>query len=117
MPANFYPCLTTTSTLASGDNTVIASAAGQQIRVFQVILAAAANADSVTLKFTQAGTASTAVVTMPVNGCIVLPYTGTPWALCDPGTAFVINSGTNWRRRFDAVGRRVPAPEGNGCCL
>ena len=89
-----FPLQVTSATLSSGDNTVIASAAGQAIKVYQVIVAAGANADAVTLKFTLAGTAQTAVVTLPVNATIPLQNTGAPWASCDPGTAFVVNSGT-----------------------
>lgn len=89
-----FPTQTTSATLASGDNTIVASAAGAAIKVYAVIIAAGANADQVTLKFTNGGTASTAFVNLPLNTTVVLPMTGTQYALCDPGTAFVVNSAT-----------------------
>jgi hypothetical protein len=92
--ADKFPLQVTNATLASGDNTVVASAAGQAIKVYQLLVAAGANADTVTLKFTLAGTAQTAVIVVPVNTTTPLPYTGAAWANCDAGTAFVANSTT-----------------------
>jgi len=95
MASQSFPTQVTSATLASGDNTVVASASGQPIKVWQVIVSPGANADSVTLKFTNGGSAQTAIISVAANGnSLLLPMSGVPYALCDPGTAFVANSGT-----------------------
>jgi hypothetical protein len=95
MPTPFFPTQITSATLNSGDNTVIASSTGQAIKVWKVIVSPGANADSVTLKFTNGGNAETAIISVAANGgAVVCPSDGVPYALCDPGTAFVVNSGT-----------------------
>jgi len=95
MASQSFATQVTSATLASGDNAVVASATGQAIKVWQLIVTPGANADTVTLKFTLAGTASTVKVSVAANGAsVVLPMAGAPWASCDPGTAFVANSGT-----------------------
>jgi|SRR5215472_2167817 len=95
MASQSFPTQVASATLASGDNTIVASSTGQGIKVWKVIVWPGANADSVTLKFTNGGSAETAIISVAANGnSVVLPFDGVPYALCDPGTAFVANSGT-----------------------
>jgi len=64
-----------TSTPASGDNTIVASGregAKTAIRVWQLIITPGANADVVTLKFTNQGTAYTAKFSVAANGASVV---------------------------------------------
>jgi hypothetical protein len=95
MPSQSFPAQVTSATLASGDNTVVASSTGQPIKVWKLIVSPGANADSVTLKFTNGGSAATAIFSVAANGnSVICPCDGVPYALCDPGTASVVNSGT-----------------------
>jgi len=95
MPSQSFPTQVASATLASGDNTVVASSTGQAIKVWKLIVSPGANADSVTLKFTNGGTAQTAIISVAANGnSAICPFDGVPCALCDPGTAFVANSAT-----------------------
>jgi hypothetical protein len=95
MASQSFPAQIVSATLSSGDNTVVASSAGQPIKVWKVIVSPGANADSVTLKFTNGGSAETAIISVAANGdSAICPYDGIPYALSDPGTAFVANSGT-----------------------
>ena len=95
MPTPFFPAQVTSATLASGDNTIVASSTGQAIKVWKLIVSPGANADAVTLKFTNGGSAETAIISVAANGgSIICPMDGIPYALCDPGTAFVVNGGT-----------------------
>jgi len=67
--------------------------------VWKLIVSPGANADAVTPKFTNGGSAETAIISVAANGnSVVLPFDGVPYALCDPGTAFVANSGTTTRK-------------------
>ena len=63
---------------------LVASSAGQSIRVWQ-LLATGTTTDTVSIVFTQAGTATTVKVAV-TNGTTTLPYSGAPWAVADVGT-------------------------------
>lgn len=72
---------------SSGDTTVISAPASGDIKVWQLALTAASSV-SVTLKDgSTAQSGPYALSTTP----LVLPYTGMPWAFCEPGNNFVVN--------------------------
>jgi len=60
---------------------LVASSAGQSITVWQLIVAGTA-ADTASIVFTNAGTATTIKVTVPG----ILAASGVPWAVSDVGT-------------------------------
>jgi hypothetical protein len=80
---------------ATGDNTVVAGVAGQQIRVYRIFFVVSA-ATTITFK-DGAGTNLTGAISMLANGSFVLDFDfdNHPWFTTSVGNAFVINqSGT-----------------------
>lgn len=65
--------------------TLIGLTAGQSIHIWQM-LCAGTTTDTVSIVFTNAGTATTIKIAV-TNGIAVLPATGVPWAVADAGTA------------------------------
>jgi hypothetical protein len=69
---------------------LVASSTGKSIHVWQ-LLVTGTTTDTVSIVFTQAGTATTIKVAV-TNGTIVLPYTGAPWAIADVGTGITFTA-------------------------
>jgi len=51
-------------------------------------------AASVTLWPRGVGSSENAIISVAANGDSAICHDGIPYALCDPGTAFLVNSGT-----------------------
>ena len=81
---------TVISFASSGDNTVIAGAAAQTVKVYQLFLVAAA-ATVVTFK-SGAGTSLSGAITLVAGGSVTLDFNSEPWFTTAAAAAFVINS-------------------------
>ena len=86
MAPNYLPTLSVAVAGTGSSANLVASSAGQSIRVWQLVVTGTAN-DTVSLTFTVAGTATTVKVIILANTTTVLPATGVPWATADVGTA------------------------------
>lgn len=76
---------------SSGDNTVVAAGASNQIiRVFRIWFVVA-TATNITFK-SGGSTTLSGVATLGANGSLVFDYEGEPWFTTAAGQAFVINS-------------------------
>ena len=94
MAANFLPTLVASASGASGN--LIASAAGQSVRVWQILAAnATVTATTVTVASTAAGKSNTVTLQVPANSSVVLPNSGCPWAIADTGTAVTFTGAAN----------------------
>ena len=86
MPFNYFPTQVTSATGASGN--LVASSAGQSIRVWQLVVASTnAAVQTVTVVSTTAGTSNTLTIAIASNSTVVLPMTGVTYAIADAGTA------------------------------
>ena len=92
MAPGYLPTKVASVTGTSGN--LVASAAGQSIRVWQ-LLASNANttASTATVSSTASGVANTLTMFIPGNSQAILPNTGAPWAQADTGTAVTFTSG------------------------
>jgi len=86
MPNPYFPCASVAVAGTGSAANLVASSAGQGIRVWQLIASGTAN-DTVSLSFTVAGVATTAKIGLLANTSAILPMTGVPWAQADTGTA------------------------------
>lgn len=90
---NFRQANIAISTL--GDNTVITGVAGDQIRVYRLILLnGVATAQTVTVKDGASTTLATLTLPSSVGGGPILADagdTGAPWFVCSQGNNFVLN--------------------------
>lgn len=75
---------------ASGDNTLIAAVAAQEIRIWQIFMVSIA---AVNVIFKNGATAfnAFAIPLTAAGSSIVLDHTGQPWMTTSPGSAFVVN--------------------------
>ena len=76
---------------SASSNTVIAAVAGEIIRIYRVLIIAAAAA---TLTFQDGSTALSGAMALAANGTIILPNCGIPWFQTSAGNAFNILSST-----------------------
>lgn len=77
------------SVAASGDNTLVAGAGGQTVRVFKLMLVVGA---AVNIRFKDgAGTNLTGIMTMTASGAVVLDFDSEPWFVTALGNGFVLN--------------------------
>ena len=72
---------------------LVASAAGQSIRVWQVLVAGTAN-DTITISFTVAGNSTAAKINIAANSTVIVPFTGAPWCIADVATAVQFTAAT-----------------------
>lgn len=73
----------------AADQTAVAAVTGSQIKVYQLVLSAAAAATA-TFK-DGAGTSLSGVMTLATGTPLVLPNCGSPWFVTSQGNAFIIN--------------------------
>jgi hypothetical protein len=77
---------------ATGDNTLVAGAASQSVKVYKLFFVASA---ATTIIFKHAGTALTGPITLAAGGSVVLDFDAEPWFTTGSAEAFVLNqSGT-----------------------
>lgn len=77
----------------AGSANLIASTAGQSIRIWQMILSGTAADTTAQFVFTVGGTATTVKCAVGASPTI-LPATGVPWAAADVGTAVTFTAAT-----------------------
>lgn len=87
MPNNLFPTLVAAVAGTGSSASLVASAAGQSIRVWQLLISGTAADATVVITFTVAGTATTIKAALPNAGVTVLPMTGVPWCTADVATA------------------------------
>jgi len=76
---------------ALGDNTLIAGIAGQQIRVYRMILSFAGNCTIAFYSGTSAGTLLFGHAVMFAGGSITMEPSGAPWLVCAVGQGLDLN--------------------------
>lgn len=74
---------------ASGDTTAVAGAGGSVVRVYRLILVAAA---ATSLTFKDGTTALTGAMSLAANEAMILDFDGEPWFTCGNGNSFTVNS-------------------------
>jgi hypothetical protein len=92
MAPGYIPLKETSASGTSGN--LVASAAGQGIRVYQLLVSNSnTTASTATVSYTLSGTASTLSLFVPGQNQAVLPNSGAPWAAADVGTAITFAAG------------------------
>ena len=86
MASQYLPTLSAAVAGTGSSANLVASTAGQSIRIWQLIASGTAADTTGVITFTAAGTAVTIKFTVGTSPT-VLPMTGVPWAIADVGTA------------------------------
>jgi hypothetical protein len=88
----YLPTLVASATGTSGN--VVASSAGQSIRVWQLLLSNSnTTATTATISSTLSGVANTLTMFIGGTNQAILPSTGVPWAQADTGTGVTFAAG------------------------
>jgi hypothetical protein len=87
MANQYFPTLVAAVAGTGSSANLVASSAGQSIRIWQLLISGTAADATVVITFTAAGTATTIKAALPNAGVTVLPMTGVPWAIADVATA------------------------------
>ena len=90
----YLPTLVAAVAGTGSSASLVASTAGQSIRIWQLLISGTAADATVVITFTAAGTATTIKAALPNAGVTVLPMTGVPWAIADTGTAVAFTAAT-----------------------
>jgi|SRR6516225_3311342 hypothetical protein len=100
MPNASFPTLSVSVTGTGSSANLVASSAGQSIRIWAILIGATTNDTTAQFTFTAAGTATTVKVPVAL-GTTVLPFTGSPYAIADTGTGVTFTAATG--TTFNAV--------------
>lgn len=91
MASAYFPTLVVAVAGTGSSANLVASSAGQSIRIWQLIASGTAADTTGVITFTAAGVAATIKFTVGTSPT-VLPMTGVPWAVADVGTAIAFTA-------------------------